>query len=73
MAVRLFRAFRSFRADKRCGPREITIVAEKVCVRPVSLPLTAEPKGKKVLDVDIYAKGTEGAALHERHCHGTVR
>lgn len=30
MAVRLFRAFRSFRADMRCGPQEITIVAEKV-------------------------------------------
>jgi hypothetical protein len=57
----------------RCGPQEITIVAEKARVRPVSLPLMAEPKGKKVLDVDIYATGTDGAALHERHCHGMVR
>jgi len=64
MAVRLFRAFRSFRADKRCGPQKITTVAEKVRVRPVSLPLTADPKGKKVLDVDIYARGTEGVPLH---------
>ncbi len=73
MAVRLFRAFRSFRADMRCGPREITIVAEKVRVRPVSLPLMAEPIGKKVLDVDIYATGTDSAPLHEQHCHGAVR
>lgn len=57
----------------RCGPQAITIVAEKVRVRPVSLPLTAGPKGKEVLDVDIYATGTDGVALHERHCHGTVR
>jgi hypothetical protein len=33
----------------------------------------AEPKGKKVLDVDIYARNTEGCALHEQHCQGTVR
>src|SRR6266849_2934284 len=33
----------------------------------------AAPKGKKVLDVDIYARDTEGTALHERHCHGMVR
>ena len=56
-----------------CGPHDITTIAEKVCVSPVSLPLMTEPKGKKMLDVDIYATGTDGAAFHERVCHGTVR
>lgn len=54
----------------RCGRQEITIVAEKV---RVSLPLMAESKGKKVLDVDIYARESDGAAPHERHRHGTER
>jgi hypothetical protein len=72
MAVRLFRAFRSFRPDMRRSPQDITIVAEKVRVRPISLPLMAEPKGKKVLDVDIYARDTD-PALHERHIPVTER
>jgi hypothetical protein len=43
----------------RCGRQEITIVAEKV---RVSLPLMAEPKGKKVLDVD-FMRGTRMVLL----------
>ena len=73
MAVRPFRAFRSFQADKRCGLQEITTVAEKVRVSPLVRHRWQSRKGKKVLDVDIYARDTEGTALREQHCHGMVR
>jgi hypothetical protein len=68
-----FSRFSLFQGGYRLRPARYYDSAENVSVRPVSLPLMAEPKGKKVLDVDIYARDTEGGALHEQHCQGTVR
>jgi hypothetical protein len=46
----------------RLRPARYYDSAERVSVRPASLRLMAERKGKKVLDVDVYARDTESCS-----------